>query len=159
GWSFFLNAVPVCVAVQSAAGTLSVEAPLVRLPQRQRVAAMRVALELCDRAALVSRVCLRGDLLVVRFVGRLGAVTPPMLRRALRHGASFAERPGAMMEACFDARPPVPGESLRQSASTSLFDLTGRPRALARLAPPASRSMPPPPPPEDDAPVSGLESI
>ena len=156
GSMFFLRTVPVFVAVQSAAATLTIEAPLARLPQRQRVAAMRVALELCDGQASC-RGCACGETsLVARFVGRLGAVTPPMLRQAIREVAAFAERQGEMLEASFDARAPTPDEPRAAVA----WNLVGQPRALPRLAPPISQSMPPPPPTsEESAPVSGLESI
>ena len=54
-----------------AGAQVTLEIPVVRLPQTRRVPALRVALALCNSDASTARFCLRLDLLIVRFAARL----------------------------------------------------------------------------------------
>lgn len=127
-----------------AASTVTLEIPVVRLPQTKRVAALRAALMLSDEAACAARFCLRLDLLVLRFVARLDALLPSLLRSVAREMAGFAVRAEERFALAFDARPAIPEQGV-----LSAWDRAGRAQALPLLAPPsftapASQAVPPP---------------
>lgn len=131
------------VSLDTTSMHLVAESPVARLPRRERVPAMRFALELCDAEAMSSRLCLRDDLLVLRFVSQLGAAAPPLVRHVMREMLAMSERYAEIFIASFDARPAAAGDGRGAGGWESL----GRKRALATLqAAPARRSVVPPPP-------------
>lgn len=143
GWIFQLRGVSVFVSFDPGAERVAIDAPVARVPERQRVPALRAALELSEHA-VPARLCLRDDLLVLRRVARLSAFSAPGLRRALRSCAEEAERLSALLATWFDARAPFTEE---QRASLS-WASAGRSRPLKSFSipPPPARSLPPPPP-------------
>ncbi|MCC6556695.1 MAG: hypothetical protein IT372_27355 [Polyangiaceae bacterium] len=143
GWIFPLRSVTLFVGLDAAVERLAIDAPLVRVPERQRVPVLRASLELCD-AATPARLCLRDDLLLLRRVARVSAVTPAALRQALRSSAEQAERLVETLTSWFDARPAF-SEEQRGSLT---WAAAGRARPLKSFSiPPAPpRSLPPGPP-------------
>jgi hypothetical protein len=138
GWAVIGKEASVFVQIDSASAHLLIESPVARLPRKQRVPAMRTALELCDGEELASRLCLREDLLVLRFVAQLGAVSPALVRYVIRDMAGRTERYAEVFVAAFAARPAGNGGG---------WESLGRKRTLATLTPaPARRSVVPPPP-------------
>jgi hypothetical protein len=134
-----------------ASSYITLEVPVVRLPHTHRVAVMRAALALCNDTRAASRFCLRLDLLVVRHVARLDALSPGLLRRMAREIAGCASRAQERFVAGFDARPAVPEQGV-----LSAWDRLGRPQPLPSLAPASVASQPPPSRPS--SPASGRPS-
>jgi hypothetical protein len=128
GWIAVVRSGLVFVAFQSAAGQqISIEAPLVRLPREKRVPVLRTCLEL-SRAELPSRVCLRDDLLLLRFTSRLAAITPALLRRVLEHVGGLAHRYVELLACSFAARPAV---NFSDRATVG-WEAVGETRALSK---------------------------
>lgn len=132
----------VFVFVELSAMQIVLEAPLARLPRTQRVAAMRLALELCEDDRLSSRICLRDDLLVMRFVGQLGAAPPALVRHVVREMLGMVERYTELFMGQFNARVPTRAE-VRSSPES-----IGKKRQLGTLRPSTPRApavqQPPP---------------
>ena len=133
GWVLPARGTALFVVVDPGTGKLVIEAPVGRLPQTRRVPALRAALELADVEGTLTRPCLRGDLLLLRFAGLLGALPPATLRWLLRDAIDRAERFGEALALRFDARAPWP-EDARAPVS---WDVLGQARALATLAAPS----------------------
>jgi hypothetical protein len=136
---------------------LVIESPIARLPRTQRIAVMRFALELCEDDRLSSRICIRDDLLVMRFVAQLGAAPPALVRHVVHEMLEMSERYTELFMAAFNARVPSRAE-IRSSAES-----IGKKRQLGTLRPSTPRApvvQPPPPtlrpdpsaPREDDMP-------
>ncbi|WP_437722864.1 hypothetical protein [Sorangium sp. So ce861] len=134
GWLVPLGAATLFVALDAANERVSIDVPVVRVPERQRVPLLRAALELSGGAEPF-RLCLRDDLLLLRRVGRVAAFAPEALRGALRDSGEAAQRLAATLGAWFDARPPFSEE---QRASLT-WASAGRARPLK------SFSIPPTP--------------
>jgi hypothetical protein len=137
GWIAMVRGAPVFVTLREAAGEIVLEAPIARLPGRQRLPALRLALELCARDAAASRVCIRGELLLLRFTARLPLLTPPVLRYYLRETGQLAARYAGLMTVSLDAQPAIAEDARR-------FEAIGRPSKI-HLAPASGgrRSTPP----------------
>lgn len=131
GWVTTVGGTPVFALFDIVTAMLSLEIPVVRLPQTKRVAALRAALVLCNETQAASRFCLRGDLLVARVVARIDALSPALVRRLAREIAAAALRTQEHFAAAFDARPAIP-----EQGRDSSWERAGRPQALAALAPP-----------------------
>jgi hypothetical protein len=143
GWALIGKDASVFVLIDNTSAHVVVESPVARLPRKQRVPAMRMALELSDGEAMASRLCLRNDLLVLRFVAQLGAAGPPLVRHVVREMAALSERYAEAFLAAFDARPPGQGDSRGGLG----WEALGRRRTLTALQhAPARRSVVPPPP-------------
>jgi hypothetical protein len=156
GWAAIIRGGLVFVSVL-ASSELLVEAPIARLPSLKLVPALRLALELSERDALTSRVGLRRDLLLLRFVGRLSSMGPPLVRRVLREAGQLAAAYAEQLAVGFDARPAVPEELW----STVGWEAFGHPRRLQNLTPPAparSSSSPSVPAPRAPAPAPSAPS-
>ena len=122
---------------------ITIDSPLCRLPQRQRAAALRFALEVSGAELATSRVCLRGDLLVLRHVARRAGQSPARGGLALREACARAEQYTNALASAFDARTALGAEELASAG----WEAVGAGRPLAPLAAPeAIRSVPPPPP-------------
>lgn len=119
----------VFVFVELVPMQLVIESPMARLPRTQRIAAMRFALELCDDDRLASRICLRDDLLVMRFVAQLGAAPPALIRHVLHEMSTMSERYTEIFMAAFNARVPTRAE-VRSSPES-----IGKKRQLGTLRP------------------------
>jgi len=143
GWIFSIRTAAVFVSLDTAGERIAIDVPVARVPDRQRVPALRAALELSEDLA-PARLCLRDDLIVLRRVSRVAAVTAASLRQALRASPEAAERLGGLFATWFDARPPF-SEEQRSSLS---WALAGRSRPLKSFSipPPPARALPPPPP-------------
>ncbi|TKD04543.1 hypothetical protein [Polyangium fumosum] len=143
GWALIGKESSVFLSLDMQSMHLIVESPVARLPRSQRVPAMRLSLELCDAEAMTSRVCLRDDLLLLRFVTQLGAASPPLVRHVIREMMSTSERYAEIFVASFDARTAAHGDARGGGGWESL----GRKRTLSTLQPaPQRRSVVPPPP-------------
>lgn len=132
----------VFVFVELGLMQLVIESPIARLPRTQRVAAMRFALEICEDDRLSSRICLRDDLLVMRFVAQLGAAPPALLRHVVHEMSTLSERYTELFMAAFNARVPTRAE-VRSGAES-----IGKKRQLGTLRPSTTRApivQPPPP--------------
>ncbi|WP_156040721.1 hypothetical protein [Chondromyces apiculatus] len=140
GWIFSLQATTLFVSFDPGAERTSIDVPLTRVIERQRVPLLRAALELCDQL-LPARLCLRDDLLVLRRTAHLPTLTASALRLALRTTAAAAERVATLLVSWFDVRPTFSDE---QRANLS-WALVGRSRPLKSFSiPPPGRSLPPP---------------
>jgi hypothetical protein len=139
GFSLFL-------AVNKAADQLTVEVPVARFPATQYVGAMRLALELSDEPRSPARYGARGDLLMMRYVGRLGAMNPEVLQIALDRIVARATEESKLFATSVQARP-LTGEDHASMDFSSL----PKPNALS-FAPP-----PPPPPAPAPLPKPGLK--
>lgn len=143
GFSILTKSANVFVALDMSSMLLTIESPVARLPERERVPAMRFALELCDLETMSSRLCLRDDLFVLRYVSQLGAASPPLIRHVVREMLALSEHYAELFIASFDARPASSGEG----RSAGGWDALGRKRTLVTLQiPQARRSVAPPPP-------------
>lgn len=143
GWVAAAGSTPVFAILDLGASQVTLEIPVVRLPQTKRVPALRAALVMCDETATASRFCLRLDLLVLRFASRLDALSPASLRAVACEMAEVAERAEEHLALSFDARPAIPEHGV-----LSAWDRLGRSQALPLLAPPsftAPVSQPRPP--------------
>jgi hypothetical protein len=118
-------------SIDAASERITVEAPVVRLPHRQRVPALRAALELGARDDLGCRMSLRGDKLLARFEGLLDATPPEQLAAAIARVAELSDAEAASFAARFDAEPILTGED-RASAG---FEVLGTARVLSPLVP------------------------
>ena len=139
GWVVAVRGTLVFVTLR--ADDLVLEAPIARLPRlpaRQRLPALRLALELCAGDAASSRVCARGDLLLLRLNARLALLSPAVLRYHLREIAHLASRYASLMTVSLDALPAFADEQRGAVA----FDAVGRPRKIHVGA--GARSIPPP---------------
>jgi len=105
GWTVTVDSAALYVSFDRARGEVVAEAPVVWVPEHQRVGLMRALLELNLWALQVARFCLNGDVVVLRFADRVQNVSPPKLllavrevgREADRHDNWLAERFGARM--------------------------------------------------------------
>lgn len=141
GWIVPLGAATLFVGLDAASERISIDVPVVRVSERQRVPLLRTALELCEGPEPF-RFCLRDDLLLLRRVGRVSAFSPDALRQVLRESGEAAQRFGATLAAWFDARPPFTEE--QRAALT--WSSAGRSRPLR------SFSLPPNPARSPNAP-------
>lgn len=107
GWIATVRGALVFVTLRIAADEIVMEAPVACLPERQRLPALRIALELCARDAAASRVCLRGELLLLRFNARLSLLTPPVLRHYLREIGHLSARYAGLLTVSLDAPPAI----------------------------------------------------
>lgn len=137
GWVAAIDATPVFAILDVASSQVTLEIPIVRLPQTRRVPALRVALALCNSNASTARFCLRLDLLIVRYAARLDLLSPAALRRAAREIAAHAGRAQGLLASSCDARPAIPEQGV-----LAAWDRLGRSQALPALAP-ASHAPPP----------------
>ncbi len=143
GWALIGKESSVFLSLDMQSMHLVVESPVARLPRSQRVPAMRLSLELCDAEEMTSRLCLRDDLLLLRFVTQLGAAPPPLVRHVIREMMATSERYAEIFVAAFDARIAAHGDARGGGGWESL----GRKRTLSTLQPaPGRRSVVPPPP-------------
>jgi hypothetical protein len=141
GWIVTVRGGLVFVTLRLPTDEMTLESPIARLPSRQRLPAMRLALELCARDAPSSRVCLRGDLLLLRFTARASQMTPAALRHYLREIGHLGSRYAGLFIVGLDALPAVADE-VRSSAG---FEVLGRSRKVQLVAGASiRRSIPPP---------------
>jgi hypothetical protein len=132
GWIAAVGATPVFALLDVALSQVTLEVPVVRLPQTKRVPALRAALALCNEIVTASRFCLRIDLLVTRFAARLDALSPAIVHRVAREMVAVAYRAQGHLTLAFDARPAVPEQGV-----LSAWDRLGRSQMLPLLAPPS----------------------
>lgn len=132
GWVAAAGSTPVFALLDVASSQVTLEVPVARLPQTKRVPALRAALALCDDPVTASRLCLRIDLLVARFVARLDALSPSLVHRIARELAQAAVRAQEHLVLAFDARPAIPEQGV-----LSAWDRLGRSQALPLLGPPS----------------------
>jgi hypothetical protein len=138
-WITTVRGSALFITLRPAADELTVEAPVARLPSRQRLPALRLALELCARDAATSRVCLRGDLLLLRFTARASMLTPAALRHYLRETGHLAARYAGLFVVGLDAVPAISDE--QRGAG---FEILGRARKVQLVGGSIRRSIPPP---------------
>ncbi len=117
---------------------LTLEAPVARLPRKDRLPSLRLALELCAQESASARVALRGPLLLLRFTGRVSTLTPALLRFHVRDIGQLAGRYAGLLGASCEALPAIPDNQ----GGPIGFDLLG-PRRKIQLGGPR-RSIPPP---------------
>jgi hypothetical protein len=108
---------------------LVVESPVARLPNRQRVPAMRYALELSNLDRISVRMCLRRDWILARFVGRLSSTDPEAFLTVLEELSELVRKSAEIVTVCFDARAATATEH-----SSFSWDTMPKPRHLDRLA-------------------------
>lgn len=149
-WVATIRGGVVCVMLRVGADELILEAPVCRLPVRQRLPALRLALELCGRDAASSRACLRGDLLLLRWNAKASLVTPGVLRHYLREIGHLSARYAGLFVIGLDA---VPALAEDQRASGG-FEILSRGKKIQLVAGSnIRRSIPPPMAPVVPAPV------
>ncbi|APR83432.1 Hypothetical protein A7982_08781 [Minicystis rosea] len=141
GWVVTVRGGLVFVTLRLSSDEIALESPVARLPTRQRLPALRLALELCGREAASSRVCLRGDLLILRFAARASLITPALLRHHLREMGHLASRYSGLFVVGLDALPAL-ADDIRSSAG---FEVLGRPKKVQVLGGGKVRPSIPPP--------------
>jgi hypothetical protein len=132
GWIVTVGRALVFLGLDLQRGRVMVEAPIAHLPERQRVPALRVALELSARLEHACRFLLRRELLVLGFAGPLAETPPDFLRLVVIDVAASSESAAPMFRARFDARLAIADP---RSGAVD-WTVLGERRALARLAPP-----------------------
>lgn len=135
GWAAVIRGMAVFTAINTETGELSVETPIARIPRVQRVAMLRLALELCAQELVAARFCLRDDLLLLRVATKLNMQSPIALRNLLREMGTLAARYTELFAVSFDARPAL-SEDEKTSAG---FDALGHAKRL-RFGPGTNRS-------------------
>jgi hypothetical protein len=146
-WVLVLRGSLVFVTLRPAADELLLEAPIARLPTRQRLPALRLALELCAHEAAASRVALRGDMLLLRFAPRASMLSPALLRQYLREVGHLAARYAGLVTIGLDGLPAVTADQ----RATAGFELLGRTKKV-HLGTGGSIRRSIPPLPHDGAP-------
>ena len=101
-WAFMYESAAVYVIVDTATQTLSIESPIVEVPQTQRVALLRTLLKLTDGALGLARFCLRANLVVLRYSQSLQSVSPPAFVEVVREVAISADRYDDILALAFD---------------------------------------------------------
>lgn len=139
GWVAAVGETPVFTILDLASSQVTLEVPVVRLPQTKRVPVLRAVAQLCNTVSAVTRFCLRLDIVIVRCAARIDTLTPGLLRRLAREIAAHAGRAQEMLVATFDARPAVPEQGV-----LSAWERLGRAQLLTALAPASSSALPPP---------------
>lgn len=124
-----LRGTALFVAVDAEKRRIVVEAPIARLPQTKRMPALRALLEEADAEGSLLRPCLRGDLALLRFTGRIGALGPFGLAWLLRDAIERAERLADALRVRFDARAVCADDGRPPS-----WDVLGTPKVLGTLA-------------------------
>ena len=104
GWTVTVDSAALYVAYDRARLEITAEAPVVRVPQHERVGLMRTLLELNLWAFDVARFCLHGDVVVLRFADRGENVSPPKLVAAIREVGREADRHDNWLSEKFGAR-------------------------------------------------------
>jgi hypothetical protein len=127
----------VTLFVSIVSSTLSVEALVAKLPKKQRVAAMRFALEWAQQELTMTRLSLRGALVVARRLDKLAVLSSSRLRAALDEVAQITARCGEHLVSDFEARPGVTDAQ----RATCGFGALGPVRRLQRVVP-RERSVP-----------------
>ena len=107
------------VRINSTTGAIIVEAPVVRLPLTQYIPALRLILELSDRDSAATRFSARGDLVMARFVGRIGAMTPSTVCKAIEWVADAARDGARLLVGALQARE-LSADELRMLAIDAL---------------------------------------
>lgn len=92
GWSFRHNSAAIYVTFDVARAELSIESPVVRAPAERLVPLMRQLLELNRHMESSIRFCLRGSIVLLRFVDRLENLSPLKVVDAVGWVASMADR-------------------------------------------------------------------
>lgn len=142
-WIVVVRGSVLFITLRAPQDEVVIEAPVARLPSRQRLPAMRLALELSMRDAVAARLALRGDMLLLRLSARASLVTPALLRSTLRELGHLASRYAGLFVVGLDALPAI-ADDQRASAS---FEVLGRAKKV-QLGQGGSvrRSIPPPVP-------------
>ncbi len=104
GWTIDIDSATLYIAYDRSRGEVTAEAPVVWVPEHQRVALMRALLELNLWALQVARFCLHGDVAVLRFADRAENLSPPKLLSAVREVGSQADRHDNWLAMKFGAR-------------------------------------------------------
>ena len=146
---------------------VGVESPIVRLPARLAVPALRFLLSTNGQLNGHARYVLRDHVVVLRFAKRLEGCSPPELVQAVREVAARSERMTDLMSATFFAEPiapevrktgldpvclGIPRELRMLSAAGDAAAPAAPTVSSARFAPPSS--SPPPPSSRPAAPAS-----
>lgn len=95
----------VFIRVTSTSGAVVIETPAVRLPLTQYVPSLRLLLEMSDRDATPIRFGVRGDLVMARYVGRIGAMTPSNICSTIQLVASQALECARLLVGALQANP------------------------------------------------------
>ncbi len=126
GWSFVQDSTVIYISFDRTTGEMAIEAPLVKLVVAQRVPMMRALLGLNADSVGLARLCLRDDIVVLRFADRLENLSPPKLVAAIRDVALRADGLDTALADSFAARTIGP-EARRQHMAWSFL---GTPRTL-----------------------------
>jgi hypothetical protein len=131
GWIVTIGDALVFLGLDPANGRVTVEAPVVRLPEHHRVPALRLALELSANPELPCRFSLRRELLVLSFGAPLGQTPPSFLHSVMVDVATLSRSTAQRFRARFDA--PLAIVDARSGAVE--WAALGEARALPLLAP------------------------
>ncbi len=125
-WTFVQDSAAVYMHIREDEAVLTLESPIVWMPQTQGVPLMRALLELNAYAMGSSRFCLRGDRVVLRFEDTLANLNPPKLIDAVCEVAVLADDYDDQLSAMFAARMIGP---VAQSENLD-WSFLGQPRRL-----------------------------
>lgn len=131
GFAVPVAATPLFVVLEEAQDRIAVEAPVVLVPEGDDAPICRAILELNLALPRGARLCLRGDVVVLRFCDETARVPPPRLVHAIEDVATGASMLGEVLGFRFGAR------QLQLDAQSQVrgvdFTLRGEPRTLRVL--------------------------
>jgi hypothetical protein len=135
GFKAMFRRLALFVRINATSGAIIVEAPVVRLPLTQYIPALRLILELSDRDGSPTRFSARGDLVMARFVGRIGAMTPSTVCKAIEWVADATRDGSRLLIGALQARE-LSGDELR------MFGVDALPRGVTLSEELPSSSLP-----------------
>ena len=104
GWVIVRDSAAIYITLNHKNEELTIESPVIRLPVKGRIPLMRTLLELNGREMMAARFCLRGDLVVLRFMDRMENLSPPKLIDAIDEVAILSDRYDDYLSVAFSAR-------------------------------------------------------
>ncbi len=133
-----LGGMSVIIRVRPKQEQIVIETPVARLPETQYVGAMRLALELSGGSRSAARYAVRGDMLVLRMVGRIDVMSPHVIQSALKSIVGQASDDARVMSTSVHARVLVTDEhvnmDLDKLPEAPVLDLDPQPGASLRGA-------------------------
>lgn len=99
-----MGGMSIIIRVRPKQEQIVIETPVARLPETQYVGAMRLALELSGGTRSAARYAVRGDVLVLRMIGRIDVMSPHAIQSALESIVAQASDDARVMSTSVHAR-------------------------------------------------------
>lgn len=127
GWAFVQDSAAIFVAIDTEAKAITIESPVLQIPETRRVSLLRTLLELNAGHTGLARFFLRRDRVILGFAEGLANVSPPKLVEAIQDVAIRADDFDDALAIAFDAEMLGP-KAQRQNPDWSFV---GEPIAMA----------------------------